>query len=150
MKKGMAAALIALAGLFSVVVSQPVLAEGKVHRLAIHVDENDPDKMNIVLNNAGNMTKYYREKGEDVQIEIVAHGPGLHMLREDTSPVKTRIAAMALEFDNMEFSACGNTMKGMAKKEGKPVRLIGEAHEVPAGVVRLVELQEQGWSYVKP
>lgn len=138
-----ALATLALAG-------QPALAEGKTHYLAIHVDENDPVKMNIALNNASNMTKYYRAKGEDVKIEIVAHGPGLHMLREDTSPVKTRIAAMALEQDNLAFSACGNTMKGMAKKEGKDVILISEAHEVPAGVVRLMELQEQGWSYVKP
>ena len=143
-------AALALAGIAIAAVAQPAMAEGKMHYLAIHVDENDEAKMNIVLNNAGNMTKYYRERGEDVKIEVVAHGPGLHMLREDTSPVKTRIAAMSLEYDNMEFSACGNTMKGMAKKEGKPVQLIGEAHEVPAGVVRLVELQEQGWSYVKP
>lgn len=150
MKKIFLAAFIALASVVSVQSAQIATAGEKVHRLAIHVDENDPVKMNIVLNNAGNMTKYYRAKGEDVQIEIVAHGPGLHMLREDTSPVKTRIAAMALEYDNLEFSACGNTMKGMAKKEGKAVTLISEAHEVPAGVVRLVELQEQGWSYVKP
>lgn len=150
MRNGLLAMALALTGLFAVAAAQPAVADGKMHRLAIHVDENDPVKMNIVLNNAGNMTKYYRSKGEDVQIEIVAHGPGLHMLREDTSPVKTRIAAMSLEFDNMEFSACGNTMKGMAKKEGKPIQLISEAHEVTAGVVRLVELQEQGWSYVKP
>lgn len=150
MRTGLLAIAFALTGLLAAAVVQPAMADGKMHRLAIHVDENDPVKMNIVLNNAGNLIKYYKAKGEEVQIEIVAHGPGLHMLREDTSPVKTRIAAMALENDNMEFSACGNTMKGMAKKEGKPVQLISEAHEVPAGVVRLIELQEQGWSYVKP
>jgi len=150
MKRGILAAFVAVAGLLAVAIGQPALAQGKTHHLAIHVDENDEAKMNIVLNNAGNLIKYYQEKGEAVEVEIVAHGPGLHMLREDTSPVKTRIAAMALEFGNMEFSACGNTMKGMAKKEGKPVQLISEAREVPAGVVRLMELQEQGWSYVKP
>lgn len=150
MRTGLLAIALVVTGLVAAGVAQPAMADGKVHQLAIHVDENDPVKMNIVLNNAGNLIKYYKAKGEEVQVEIVAHGPGLHMLREDTSPVKTRIAAMALEFGNMEFSACGNTMKGMAKKEGKPIQLIGEAHEVPAGVVRLIELQEQGWSYVKP
>jgi len=150
MKRGIFAAFIALTGLLAVAIGQPAMAEGKTHHLAIHVDENDEAKMNIVLNNANNLFKYYQAKGETVEVEIVAHGPGLHMLREDTSPVKTRIAAMALENENMKFSACGNTMKGMAKKEGKPVQLISEAHEVPAGVVRLIELQEQGWSYVKP
>ncbi|MBE9554794.1 MAG: DsrE family protein [Proteobacteria bacterium] len=150
MKRGMLGAIFVLVGLFAVAVGQPAMAEGKMHYLAIHVDENDPMKMNIALNNAKNVTKYYRDKGEDVKIEIVAHGPGLHMFREDTSPVKTRIAAMALEQDNLAFSACGNTMNGMKKKEGKEVQLISEATRVPAGVVRLMELQEEGWSYVRP
>ena len=150
MRNGLFAVALALAGLVVTAVAQPAMADGKMHYLAIHVDENDPVKMKIVLNNAENVTKYYRDKGEDVKIEIVAHGPGLHMFREDTSPVKTRIAAMALEQDNLAFSACGNTMKVMKKKEGKEVQLISEATRVPAGVVRLMELQEEGWNYVRP
>lgn len=149
MKNMLVAALIALAGLVTVA-TQPALADGKAHYLAIHVDENDPQKMNIALNNAANVTQYYAEKGEDVEIEIVAYGPGLHMYRQDTSPVKDRIAAMSLENDKLKFSACGNTMAGMAKKEGKKPELIGEATVVPSGVVRLMELQEEGWSYVRP
>jgi len=150
MKRGMAAALFVLVGLFAVVIAQPAMAEGKTHYLAIHVDENDKGTMNIALNNAANVTKYYAAKGEKVEIEIVAYGPGLHMYRADTSPVKTRIAAMSLEYENLQFSACGNTLKGMTKKEGKMPELIGEATVVPSGVVRLMELQEQGWSYVRP
>jgi intracellular sulfur oxidation DsrE/DsrF family protein len=149
MKKTILGAIVAVLGTLALA-GQPALAEGKTHYLAIHVDENDPVKMNIALNNAKNVTKYYRGKGEDVKIEIVAHGPGLHMLRADTSPVKTRIAAMALEQDNLAFSACGNTMNGMAKKEGKEVQLISEANRVTSGVVRLIELQEEGWTYVRP
>lgn len=150
MKNGLLAVALAIASLVVTAVAQPAMAEGKMHYLAIHVDDNDPTRMNIVLNNAKNVTKYYRDKGDDIKIEIVAHGPGLHMLREDTSPVKTRIAAMSLEQDNLAFSACGNTMNGMAKKEGKEVQLISEAKRVPAGVVRLMELQEEGWTYVRP
>jgi uncharacterized protein len=43
-----------------------------------------------------------------------------------------------------------HTKTGMEKREGKPVPLIAEATIVPAGVARLVELQEQGYAYVKP
>ena len=150
MKNGILAVALALTGLVVTAVAQPAMAGEKMHYLAIHVDENDPVKMNIALNNAKNVTKYYRDKGEDVKIEIVAHGPGLHMFREDTSPVKTRIAAMSLEQDNLVFSACGNTMRGMKKKEGKDIPLISEATRVTSGVVRLMELQEEGWTYVRP
>lgn len=150
MKNGMGLLFAALVGAFMFAAAQPVLAEGKLHRLLIHVDENDPKKMTIVLNNAERATEYYEAKGEKLIIEIVAHGPGLHMLREDTSPVKQRIAAMSLKQDNLTFSACGNTMKGMAKKEGKPITLISEARKVPAGIVRIIELQEDGWTYSRP
>ena len=150
MKKGMAAALFVLAGLFTVVIVQPAMAQEKTHYLAIHVDDNDKGKMNIALNNAANVTKYYAAKGEKVEIEIVAYGPGLHMYRADTSPVKTRIAAMSLEHENLKFSACGNTLNGMTKKEGKMPELISEATVVPSGVVRLMELQEEGWTYLRP
>ena len=119
------------------------------HKVAIQIDQNDPDLMNLVLNNAQNVKSYYKEKGEDVSVEIVAYGPGLKMYTPD-SPVKERIAAMSLENPDMQFSACGNTLKKMSEKAGKEVKLISEAVVVPAGVVRLMELQEQGWSYVRP
>lgn len=150
MKNIVIAAIMTAGSLLMVASGQSALAEGVVHKLAIHVDENDPAKMNIALNNAANVSKYYESKGDNVMIEIIAYGPGLHMLRDDTSPVKGRIAAMALEFENLGFSACGNTLKGMTKKEGKTPKLISEATVVPSGVVRLMELQEEGWAYVRP
>ncbi len=150
MRNVMIAVLLVTGSLFVVASGQPAMAEGKVHYLAIHVDDNDKGKMNIALNNAANVTKYYEAKGETVKIEIVAYGPGLHMLREDTSPVKTRIAAMSLEHENIGFSACGNTLTGMTKKEGKAPKLVSEATVVPSGAVRLMELQEEGWTYIRP
>jgi intracellular sulfur oxidation DsrE/DsrF family protein len=143
--------LVGLAALMLLASPAPSLAgETAVHKVAIHVDENDPQRMNLALNNAENITRYYQAKGETVQIEVVAYGPGLHMFREDTSPVKDRIAALDLELDNIAFAACGNTKRKMSKAAGKDIPIISEATMVPSGVVRLMELQEQGWSYVRP
>jgi len=127
----------------------PASAE-TVHKVAIHVDQNDKRVMNMALNNVVNVRKYYEAKGEKIIIEVVAYGPGLHMFRADTSPVKDRIAKMGLEIDNLQFSACGNTHRKMSKKLGKGVTLIDEAKMVPSGVVRLIELQEKGYAYVRP
>lgn len=85
-------------------------ATDETRRIALHVDEDDPKRMNLALNNAKNITKYYESKGIPVEIRIVTYGPGLHMLRADTSPVKDRIAAMSLEMPNLSFAACANTM----------------------------------------
>jgi intracellular sulfur oxidation DsrE/DsrF family protein len=121
-----------------------------VHKIAIQVSQNDKAAMELALNNARNVIQYYKAKGEKVAIEIVAYGPGLHMLRADTSPVKDRIAPMALENPNVQFIACGNTQANQSKAENKSVPLLDEAKVMPSGVVRLIELQSQGYAYVRP
>ncbi len=119
------------------------------HRLALHVDRNDATVMNMALGNAGNAAAAFAERGESIAIELVAYGPGLTMLRADTSPVKERLAALHEKLPQMVFSACHNTLQLMQRTEGKDIPLLPPARIVPAGVVRLIELQEQGWSYVK-
>jgi intracellular sulfur oxidation DsrE/DsrF family protein len=131
-------------------VTQPVPVPLARHRVAIQVNQNDKAVMDLALNNVRNIAEYYKEKGETVAIEVVAYGPGLHMLRADTSPVKDRIAPMALENSSVTFIACGNTQANQSKAEGKPVTLISEAKVVPSGVVRLIELQRRGWAYIRP
>jgi intracellular sulfur oxidation DsrE/DsrF family protein len=120
------------------------------HKVAIHVNQQDPAVMNMALNNAQNISAFYASKGEEVTIEIVTYGPGLHMLRADTSPVADRISTMALEMTNLSFSACENTLNGMKKKSQKDVPLLSEATVVPSGAVRLMELQAEGYAYLRP
>jgi hypothetical protein len=72
------------------------------------------------------------------------------MLRDDTSPVKERIKAIAEKMPAISFKACGNTRENMRKVEEKEIPLIPQATLVKSGMVRIMELQEQGWSYVRP
>jgi len=130
--------------------SKRIVADNKAHRLILQVNTNDPAMMNLSLNNATNVSQYYKDLGEKVSIEVVTFGPGLHMLRDDTSPVKARIEVLALSSTEISFKACGNTRENMSKVEGKEIPLISEAKIVKSGVVRVMELQEQGWTYVKP
>jgi uncharacterized protein len=124
----------------------------KQHRVAIQVDQDNAGVMNLALNNARNVLQYYAGRGENVEVVIVAYGPGLHMLRADTSPVKDRIKRMVegSYSGKIVFAACNNTKKGMEKREGHAIPIIPQATIVPSGIVRLMELQEQGWSYVRP
>jgi len=144
--------LAAAAALSIAIVTSAFAADAKAHHVAIQIDQNDPQVMNLVLNNATNVIEYYRDKHEDVDVDIVAYGPGLHMLRADTSPVKDRVKRLKdMAFPGkIQFSACNNTRKGMEKAEGHPIPIVAEATIVPSGVVHLMELEEQGWSYVRP
>lgn len=125
-------------------------AEGQTHHIAFHVDQNDPQVMNMTLNNVVNVTKYYETQGDDVVVEVVAYGPGLNMYVKGKSPVADRISAMSLEMEHLSFAACGNTLRKMSEKAGKDVPLLSEATVVPSGVVRLVQLQQEGYAYVRP
>ena len=136
--------------------NQPALARmaasaaDQEHRLILQVNTNDPAAMNLALNNAMNVTQHYKELGEKVEIEVITFGPGLHMLRDDTSPVKARIETMALSTPEISFKACGNTQENMHKAENKDIPIVPQAQVVKSGVVRILELEEQGWTYVKP
>ena len=125
-------------------------ASKKAHRLVLQVNSNEPATMTLALNNATNVEQYYKERGEKIEIEIVTFGPGLHMLRDDTSPVKDRIKAIAEKSPVISFKACGNTQENMGKAENKAIPLVAQATLVKSGVVRLMELQEQGWTYIRP
>jgi intracellular sulfur oxidation DsrE/DsrF family protein len=120
------------------------------HHLILQVNTNDPAAMSLALNNAANVAQYYKDAGEKVKIEVVTFGPGLHMLREDTSPVKARLEEMALSTPEVSFKACGNTQAKMQNIEHKDIPIVRQAEVVKSGVVHVMELQEMGWAYVKP
>ena len=130
--------------------SKPPAVDKKLHHLVLQVNTNDPATMNLALNNATNVAQYYKDLDEKVAIEIVTFGPGLHMLRDDTSPVKARIKSIKESTPSISFKACGNTQENMHKVENKEITIIPEATVVKSGVVRVMELQEKGWTYVRP
>ena len=123
---------------------------GEHHKLALQISDNTPEKMNAVLNVAANVSKYYSDKGDEIEIQIVAFNAGLHMLRDDTSPVKPRLKSFKQGMPNVRFLACENTLESMAKNEGKEPPLVENSARVKAGVVTLIELAEKGWTIVRP
>ncbi|MGV6849621.1 MAG: DsrE family protein [Marinibacterium sp.] len=141
---------ILAASLLSATLATGAMAGGMTHHVAVHVDQNDPKVMHMALNNVQNLTKYYESQGDTVMVEVVAYGPGLMMYIPGKSPVADRISAMSLEMDNLSFAACGNTKRKMEEKMGHEVEIMDEASVVPSGVVRLIQLQEEGYAYVRP
>jgi intracellular sulfur oxidation DsrE/DsrF family protein len=120
------------------------------HRLALQISDNDAVKMNAVLNVAANVAKYYSDKGDEVEIQIVAFNAGLNMLRADKSPVLDRLKSFKQGMPDVSFMACENTLEAMTRTEGKEPPLVENAVRVKAGVVTLIELGEKGWTIVRP
>ncbi len=114
------------------------------NHVVIQVSSADPTVQMIALNNAVNVQKSL----PGAVVEIVAYGPGLGLLTMK-SKQKDRVASLALN-EGLTFSACGNTMKKIAKKSGKMPALINGVKVVPGGVIRIMELQAMGYAYVRP
>jgi len=115
------------------------------NKLVIQVSTDDPRTQKIALNNAANLQKLYGM--DNVVIEIVAYGPGLGLLTEKSGQA-SRVTSLALQ--DIHFSACGNTMQKVSKKTGKMPKLLEGVDQVTAGVARIMELQQQGYAYIRP
>ena len=116
---------------------------GGTKRVVLQLSDGSPGKQTLVLNVANNLLKAY----DDIELEIVAFGPGLKLLFKDNANGK-RVQSLAAS--GVRFSACKNTMRKMTKVLGEPPALVAEAVPVSAGVGRILELTEQGYTLIRP
>ncbi|HEO64874.1 MAG TPA: hypothetical protein ENI73_03290 [Spirochaetes bacterium] len=117
----------------------------KGHNIVIQISDDNARTKKIALNNAANVLKEWPQ----ANIEIVAYGPGIGiMFRGKKNKFRNRVKELSM--NNIRFSACGNTMRHVAKKKGRMPKLLKGVKQVKAGVKRIVELQEKGYSYIRP
>jgi uncharacterized protein len=120
------------------------------HRLLIHVDSGEREVMVEALHNAANVIDTVRREGGTVAIEIVANGAGTAMFIDELSPVKEEVRRMHAAYPEVVMSACGISLAHTEEVEKKKLTVMPEARVVPSGAVRIMELEEQHWSYLKP
>ena len=114
--------------------------EDKVHKVVFQMSTQDREEQLGLIRNLNNLLAGW---GNNLHAEVVAHGPGISMLRAD-SPLADQIRELTVK--GVVFIACENTMKqkGIAKSQ-----LIDSVRTVPMGLAHIIERQEQGWSYIK-
>jgi len=135
--------LLAVLGLFACLAVPFSAHAGGKPGVVIQMSENDPAKWNLALNNARNLITAMGG-ADKVDVEIVAYGPGLGMLKED-SAVGERLGGVLSE--GVKLSACGNTMR--AQKVAEADLHMG-VQVVSAGVMEIMQRQQSGWAYIRP
>jgi intracellular sulfur oxidation DsrE/DsrF family protein len=124
------------------------LGDGKKHRIVYQLDDPGVDKTTFVLNNIRNHVKGVGGWKNIEAFELVVFGPALkNFVTKDMDPaVKQSLAE--LQAEGLTFGACGNTMKGL---NVTLAQIAGGAKPLPqGGVVRVMELQELGFAYIRP
>lgn len=117
----------------------------EVRKLVIHVPQDDPKSLVQALNIASNVPK--KLGIDNVKVEVVAQGPGLKLLTEQSEHADR---VQSLSMNDVTFSACGTTMAAIERKTGKAPILLDGVQQVDAGIIRVMDLQEEGYSYVRP
>lgn len=119
-------------------------ADHTEHKLVIQISTDDLRAQQTALTNIVNIQKHYGI--DNIEIELIAFGPGYRMLTPQ-STLASRIASLAMQ--EVTFTACMNTLISIKEKTGFMPKLIEGVTTTKAGVVRIIELQEDGYSYVK-
>jgi len=136
------ASLLTLAAWHTSAANGPETGAGGKAKVVIQVSDDDQRKWNLALSNAKNIQKDLGVK--NVEIEIVAFGPGVAMLKADaTTAARVREA----NEDGVQLNACANTMAALKlkKEDMNPA-----AGVVPSGAGEIVKKQLAGYAYLRP
>lgn len=117
----------------------------EVHKLVIQMNKQSPEIQAEVLTNIVNISKFYGI--DNVEIELVAYGSGIYFLTKE-SKFRKRIESLMLQ--DVVFTACGDTIDSLKRNKGIELNLIDDVVVVSNGVPRMMELQENGYSYLSP
>ena len=125
----------------------PGLSYAADRKMVIQVNSKDPVTQKMALNSAKNLKKML---GKDaVDVEVVVYGPGLSLI-ESRGRAADKVKTLIADYD-VKVSVCNGALKAYAKRHGgHELEIIKGVSRVPTGALRILELQEQGYAYLRP
>ena len=128
--------------------AQQVPLQGKPfaeHKIVLQLSDNDVRKQNLVISVANNLLKFYDP--DKVAIEVVAFGPGIEVLRND-SPARKQVESLVSQ--GVRFDVCLNTVDTIERETGRRPEIMPGATPVQVGVGQILFLTENGYTLVRP
>jgi intracellular sulfur oxidation DsrE/DsrF family protein len=125
-----------------------VQPQGDVRRLVLHVGDPDAGRFENTMEETRDMLKAARERRQRVEIEILANGPGLDLLRVSTSPVAEKLARLQAEFPELALVACGQGLNRL-QGQGRDIRLLPGVDTADSALDEIVRKMNQGWAYLR-
>jgi intracellular sulfur oxidation DsrE/DsrF family protein len=114
------------------------------YKAVFHVDQKDAQVFNLALNNVINLLKAI--PGQEHDLIVLLNGPAVSLVtREEAAFFQEMIQGLSAQ--GVRFQVCENALH---RFEVSRDNLIGECQVIPAGIVGLIDLQNQGFAYIKP
>lgn len=128
--------------------NNPALAENEPWQVMLHVSHNQDKRFNIMLDEAEQLLSTYKKNKQPLQLEILANGKGLDLVKNENSPHAIKLQQLKNQYDNLVVSVCGQTLKRIQEETGKSVSLIPDANVVRSAIHQVSKRQKQGWTYI--
>lgn len=128
--------------------NNPAISENDTWQVMLHVSHNEARRFKVLLNETENLLATYKKNNQPLQIEILANGKGLDLIKNESSPHSIRLKQLKAKYNNLIVSACGQTLKRIKKETGKSVALIPDANVVRSAIYQISKRQKQGWTYI--
>jgi len=124
------------------------LARGST-KVLLHIDSGNPAKLMATLNQAEQILNEYRQKRAPVQVEVVANGDGLALLRHASSPYAAKVAQLRYEYGNVSFVVCKRTIEQLQKNGAMVELLPGTQVTSESALTEIVTRVRDGWAYIR-
>lgn len=129
--------------------AQAAHGDRTTNRVLVHVTNNDPKRLLQALQDIEGLMHYYQDNGQRARVEVVANGPGLDLLRSDTSKFGEQIARLQRQYGDLKFAACQNTIDHVREEQGIKVPLLPGVIVIDSGMAEIMRRQTEGWTYLQ-
>jgi intracellular sulfur oxidation DsrE/DsrF family protein len=113
-------------------------------KVVFHLDWDQEERLLLALENTKNLFKEISP--QQCSVQMVANGKAVNLFRKDRAG-KYGSEMEALHKQGVRFKACKNAM---ARNKVEESDLLAVCEVVPAGILELIDLQHEGYAYVKP
>lgn len=117
-------------------------------KVMLHVSTDDPNRLNVILNEAEALLKQYANSAQQLELEILTNNKGMTLVTDNGEPYSKRLKNLQRQYQNLVLMACGETLKRM-KATHKQLPLLPKTTVVPSALNQVVKRKKQGWTYIR-
>ena len=122
--------------------------ESEAWKVMLHVSTNDPNRLNIILNETEALLKEYADSSHQLELEILTNNKGMTLVTDNGEPYSKRLRSLQKQYQNLVLMACGETLKRISATH-KQLPLLPNTNVVTSALNQVVKRKKEGWTYIR-